>query len=71
MHLPQAWSRLQYLVDVNQEPRVVLMDAVQFSTEKFEERFPEYRKWLQFRTSEMVGQGICDSLGRSKGGADV
>ena len=33
-----------------------LMEAVQFSGEKFEESFPEYRKWLQFRTSEMVSR---------------
>ena len=58
MHLPQAWSRLQYLVDVNQEPRAGLMDAVQFSGKEFEDRFPEFRKWLQFRTSEMVSLNI-------------
>ena len=41
------------------------MDAVHFSDKSFGERFPEYKRWLQFRTSEMVGRrsaGVCDSL---------
>ena len=54
MPLPQAWSRLQYLVDCNQEQRVGLMDAVHLSEQRFEEAFPQYKRWLQFRTSEMV-----------------
>lgn len=30
------------------------MDTVHMSDERFGERFPQYKRWLQFRTSEMV-----------------
>ncbi|GAX75417.1 hypothetical protein CEUSTIGMA_g2861.t1 [Chlamydomonas eustigma] len=53
LHLPQAWRRMQYLADCNQEPHAELMEAVQLPEHKFEEKFPSYKKWLTFKTSEM------------------
>ena len=58
MHLPVAWSRLQYMVDSNQEPAMDIMAAVQSGQEDFLEAFPSYRRWLAWKCSTGVG-GVC------------
>lgn len=39
LHLPAAWSRLQYLADSSQEGRMELMDVVQLRRQAFETRY--------------------------------
>ncbi|KAG1654199.1 hypothetical protein FOA52_009380 [Chlamydomonas sp. UWO 241] len=53
LHLPATWSRLQYLVDSNREGVVPLTDAIERTDRAFATRFPEYRQWLQYKTSAM------------------
>ncbi len=54
MHLPSAWSRLQFLADSSKESKMDVMQVVQCSKPAFAAAFPEHEKWLHWRTTEMV-----------------
>ncbi|KAG2483824.1 hypothetical protein HYH03_017347 [Edaphochlamys debaryana] len=48
-----GWPRLQYLAESSQEGACGLMDAVEVAAEAFERRFPEFRKWHEWKLKQM------------------
>lgn len=53
LHLPVAWSRLQYLAESSQEGKMEFMKVIQSKPWDFDASFPDYRRWLHYQTSEM------------------
>lgn len=63
LHLPHHWSRLQYLSETNQEGSMQLTDMLRINGgSTFDAQFPEYRIWLQYKISEMVGSECLGTM---------
>ncbi len=55
--LPGSWSRLQYLAESEQEGAMGLVETVECRQAVFEQRFPEYLKWREWKIKQMVSGG--------------
>jgi hypothetical protein len=61
LHLPTAWSRLQYLVESSQEGGLDIMQVVQARRADFSKAHPGYARWLAWKCVDQVrlqGGGI-------------
>lgn len=59
LHLPAAWSRLQYLAESSQETGMEIMRVVQDSDAAFVKVYPEYKKWLAWKRTVVVSGVMC------------
>jgi hypothetical protein len=55
-HLPANWSRLEYLLQSNQEGCMPLPAVMDSSEGAFAATFPEYRQWQSYCSQQQVGR---------------